>query len=101
MATGLICSGDTMPLGFTATTTSQTLFSTANKNTKYLRISNLSNGYVYLSFNAPAELNKGLVLAPKGTPGWFVEFNNDNMIYGALNAVAESGSANLAVLIGG
>ena len=101
MATGLICSGDTMPLGLTATTTSQTLISTANKNTKYLRISNLSNDYVYLSFNAPAEVNKGLVLAPKGTAGWFVEFNNDNMSYGALNAITESGSATLAILVGG
>ena len=90
-----------MPLGFTANTTSTALISTANKDTKYLRISNLSNGYVYLSFNAPAELNKGLVLAPKGTAGWFVEFNNDNMIYGTLNAIAESGSANIAILIGG
>jgi hypothetical protein len=101
MATGLICSGDTMPLGFTANTTSKALISTANKDTKYLRISNLSNGYVYLAFNAPAELNKGLVLAPKGTVGWFVEFNNDNMIYGTLNAITESGTANIAILIGG
>ena len=102
---GLICSGDTMPLGFTVTTTNTPLISThgtgsTSPSSKYLRVSNLSNGYIYLSFNAPAELNKGLVLAPKGTPGWFVEFNNDNMIYGTLNAIAESGSANIAVLVG-
>ena len=67
---------------------------------KYLRVSNLSSNYVFLSFNADAEMDKGLVLAPKGTPGWFVEFNNDNMIYGTLNGIS-SGSSNLAILIGG
>jgi hypothetical protein len=101
---GLICSGDTMPLSVTVTATSTPIIRTVGKElnqaAKYLRISNLSNNYVFLSFNADAEVDKGLVLAPKGTPGWFVEFNNDNMIYGTLNGIS-SGSSNLAILIGG
>lgn len=103
---GLICSGDTVPLKFTVDTTSKALISTKgtgqlNQGAKYLRVANMSNSYVFLAFNSDAEIDKGLVLAPKGTPGWFVEFNNDNMIYGVLNGIVESGTATLAVLIGG
>lgn len=101
---GLVCSGDTMPLKVTVTSSStpiiRTLGEQLNQGAKYLRISNLSNNYVFLSFGADAEIDKGLVLAPKGTPGWFVEFNNDNMIYATLNGIA-SGSSDLAILIGG
>lgn len=107
MATnGLICSGDTMPLEATVQTTSTPIISTngrggTNMGAKYLRISNMSNSYVFLSFGSEAKANAGLVLAPKGTPGWFVEFNNDNMVYGVLNGIVESGTAKLAILVGG
>ena len=73
---GLICSGGTTPLAFTVGSSSTALLSTIgptnSTGAKYLRVSNLSNEYVYLSFGEDAELEKGLVLAPKGTPGWFI-----------------------------
>lgn len=95
-----------MPLSVTVTSESTVILSTLGKSrdksmgAKYLRVSNMSNNYVFLSFGSPAEVNKGLVLAPKGTPGWFVEFNNDNMIYSTLYGIA-SGSSQLAILVGG
>ena len=102
---GNICSGGTTPLDFTVGTTSTALLSTlgphSDQGAKYLRISNLSANYVYLSFGEEAEAEKGLVLAPKGTPGWFVEFNNDNMIYNTLYAISSAAGSKLAVLIGG
>ena len=102
---GLVCSGDGTPLSVTVSSSSTPIISTIGDaslriDAKYLRISNLSNNYVFLAVNHDAVVDKGLVLAPKGTPGWFVEFNNDNMIYGTFNAIS-SGSSNLAILIGG
>lgn len=95
-----------MPLEATVQSTSTPIISTrgeggTNMGAKYLRVSNMSNAYVFLSFGADAKANSGLVLAPKGTPGWYVEFNNDNMIYGVLNGIVESGTAKLAILVGG
>ena len=102
---GQVCFGDAVPLSATVGNTSAAIICTIGdpslrNDAKYLRVSNLSANYVYLSVNAPAEKNKGLVLAPKGTDGWYVEFNNTNMFYGTLNAVSD-GSGTLAILIGG
>lgn len=103
---GLMCSGGSVPFKATVTAEGTKLFS--NKpNMRYVRISNLSSSYVSLApkyagtaDNCPVEFGEGIVLAPKGTPGWFIEFNNNNMFYSDYWAITESGNADIAVLIG-
>lgn len=62
---------------------------------KYIRISNLSSEYVFITpknvpadADCPAALNTGIVLAPKGTAGWTIEFNNTNMFHCDFWAIA-------------
>lgn len=101
---GNICNGGSHSLKATVTTDSTKILN-LNTGLKYIRISNLSDQYVYITPVSRASLDKasigtGIVLAPKGLPGWFIEFNNNNMFYCDFWAIVESGIANLAILLG-
>ena len=101
---GNICSGGSHSLSAKVTTTSKRIIS-LNTGLKYIRISNLSDKYVYITPSSKtsgveAKVGTGIVLAPKGTSGWFIEFNNNSMFYCDFHAIVESGEADLALLLG-
>lgn len=102
---GLICSGGSNGSKVNVSATGAMILA-YNRHYKYIRISNLSNTYVTIMPNpsedgeCPVEFGKGIVLAPKGTPGWFIEFNNNNMFYSDFWAITETGNADLAILAG-
>lgn len=97
-----VYSGGGSALSVTVADTPTKLFS-LDKRISYVRISNLSNNYVFLSpttsNNPKAEMDKGIVIAPKGVPGWFVEFNSTNMFQCDFWAIAETDS-DLAIYLG-
>jgi len=96
------CSGGGVASVATATTAGVRLFK-GDKRINYIRLSNLGEDYVYVTpangDTNQAEMNKGIVLAPKGEHGWFIEFNRTNMIHCDFWAVASS-SCQVAVFLG-
>ena len=102
---GLICSGGSSAdkINVSASGTQLVKF---NRHLKYIRISNLSNSYITImpqnsvDGTCPCVNEKGIILAPKGTCGWFIEFNNDNMFYCDIWAITDSENADVAVLTG-
>ena len=103
---GLICSGGSVSNKVTVNT-SGTKIITSNRHLKYIRISNISDEYVTLApvkenaaGEVPVVFGEGIILAPKGTPGWFIEFNNTNMFYSDFWAITEKSDADLSILRG-
>jgi hypothetical protein len=95
-------SGGGSALSVTVGTTPTRLFP-LDRRLNYIRISNLSDNYVFISpttsNNPKAEMYKGIALAPKGTPGWYLEFNSTNMFQCDFWAIAEADS-DLAIFLG-
>lgn len=104
---GLICSGGSRAYNNVATSSGDIVLP-RNPHLKYIRLSNMSDNYVCLApmqadinGKCPIVFGQGIVLAPKGQPGWFIEFNNTNMFYSDIWAITEeSKTANIAVLAG-
>lgn len=103
---GLICSGGSRAYKKAATPSGDIILP-RNSHLKYIRISNMSDQYVCIApmqadakGGCPITFGEGIVLAPKGTPGWFIEFNNTNMFYSDFWAITESANADIAVLAG-
>lgn len=76
---------------------------TGDKRINYIRLSNMGDGYVFVSPGNSAtniaELNKGIVLAPKGVPGWTLELNTTSMFQCDFWAICEASNI-VSVFIG-
>lgn len=103
---GLICSGGSRATSEAVDNTGKLILK-RNSHLKYIRLSNLSSDYVSIAPMAatqpgecPISFGQGIVLAPKGTPGWTIEFNNTNMIYSDFWAISEKSGGNIAILVG-
>lgn len=101
---GLICNGSSISSSTDVPSTGAMVLK-RNTRLKYIRLSNLSDKYVSIAMqccgdSCPISFGEGIVLAPKGTAGWFIEFNNNNMFYSDIWAIPESGTSKIAVLAG-